>query len=342
MTAQISAAWTASLRHRWRAMVVLLAALTLGLSVTGLALRAPSAQAADIALAQCNDIAPGAGGATTAMDCSVTVVNTLIGGVASSVITVSATCANNPCAPAVSPSPFTSPNLVTSVNQCNGSDNDASHPITCTVHITNNIGSDQPGAGSASAATVDQCVGSATTGTPHCSPFPATTSGATVTQCNGSGNGGASATVDCTVTASTVSAAIPVTVNQCNGTGNPGASVVTCSTSITTNIITVTPSASPAPSRSGAPSVAPSVSGIARPTGTIRPTTSGTARPTVSGTARPTATATGIGHPTSTPQPSSRASGSTRPPSSSPSPGTRSSGGSQVSPMPSGGADTGR
>lgn len=116
-------------------------------------------------------------------------------------------------------------------------------------HLSN-ISATAPEAEPVAAATVHQCVGSATTGTPHCSPFPAVTTGATVTQCDGSGNAGAAATVVCTVEPSEVSRAIPITVNQCNGTGNAGASTVTCSTIIRTNVVPVVVTS---PSVSGRP-----------------------------------------------------------------------------------------
>lgn len=106
------------------------------------------------------------------------------------------------------------------------------------LEVTNNISSGTTAAHPVTAATVNECVGSATGGggTVNCHPFPPSTTGATVTQCNGSGTGGGG-TVHCTVdSASVVSPAIPVKVNQCNGTGNPGGSVVTCSVRIFTHI----------------------------------------------------------------------------------------------------------
>jgi len=85
-------------------------------------------------------------------------------------------------------------NLVTDVTQCNGSSNEAAHPLTCAVAITNNISADTPGALPGTAVTVNQCVGSGT--------------GAIVTQCNGLATGGGS-TADCAVSsASMVSPAI--------------------------------------------------------------------------------------------------------------------------------------
>ena len=208
------------------------------LVLLGLVLPSSDAFAANLTIGQCNNIGPGPTGATTAMTCTVTVVNTINGGTTSSKTTVTRQCSLGPCPPGNGTFTSSSKSLVTNVNQCNGSDNDAAHPITCRVTITNNISADTPGAKPVTAATSNQCVGSGTGGggTVNCLPFPATTTGATVTQCNGSGNGGGG-TVHCTVSStSKIAAAIPIKVNQCNGTGNPGGSVVTCLTSITTNI----------------------------------------------------------------------------------------------------------
>ncbi|MGI8699067.1 MAG: hypothetical protein ACR2J0_08005, partial [Mycobacteriales bacterium] len=176
-------------------------AVLASLSITGLALPPSAARAATSAVDQCNNIGPGPLGATTTMTCTVTVVNTISGGTASSTITVTRLCGLDPCPPGNGTFSSSSTSLVTDVNQCNGSDNDAAHPITCRVDITNNISADTPGAQPVTDATVNQCVGSGTGGggTVNCSPFPATTTGATVTQCNGSGNGGGG-TVDCRVT----------------------------------------------------------------------------------------------------------------------------------------------
>jgi len=219
-------------------------ALALGLlsgvvMLTGLVLPASDALAAATRSAlQCNNVGPSASGATTGMTCTVTVVNTIDGGARSSTTTLTRTCSLGPCPGGNGTFVTRSTSLVTAVNQCNGSDNDAAHPITCRVVITNYVSADTPGARPVTAATSNQCVGSGQGGggTVACDPVPASTTGATVTQCNGSGNGGGG-TVACTVaSASSVSPAVPIRVNQCNGTGNPGGSVVTCRTSISTQI----------------------------------------------------------------------------------------------------------
>ena len=250
--------------------------LAFALLLTALAamvLASPAAHAATLSVDQCNNIGPGPGGATTGMNCTITVVNTISGGTSGSTTTVTRQCSLDPCPPGNGTFSSSSTDLVTSINQCNGSDNDAAHPISCSVSITNNISADTPGA-TLTTATVNQCVGSGGGGggTVNCNPFPANTTGATVTQCNGSANGGGG-TVDCALApGSLVSPAIAITVNQCNGTGNPGGSVLTCRTSITTNL-----TAAPAPSASPTPT--PSAS----PTPTQSPAATVTASPTALG-----------------------------------------------------------
>jgi len=251
--------------------------ITSGLSVLGLALPSSPAQAANVALAQCNDRNAGPLGATTGITCDVTVVNVINGGVTSSTVTVTRQCSLEPCdAGNVTSTTTSSSDLVTNINQCNRSGNDAAPPlITCTVTVTNNISADTPGAQPVTAATVNQCVGTGTGGGLYgavgplvCDPYPATTSNATVTQCNGSVTGGGS-TAACTVaTASRVSPAIPIRVNQCNGTGNAGGTLLTCRTSITTNI-----TAAVLPTGTGSPTPTTSTSGG---TSTATPTSSGT------------------------------------------------------------------
>ena len=237
------------------------------LALGGLLLPATDAFAANLTVDQCNGVGASSSGATTGMTCSVTVVNTISGGHASSTTTVTRLCSLAPCAPGDGTFVTHSTSIVTRVTQCNGSDNDSAHPITCTVNITNNISADTPGANPVTSATSNQCVGSATGGggSVICDPFPATTTNATVTQCNGSGTGGGG-TVDCSVgSTSKISPAIPIRVNQCNGTGNPGGSVVTCSTTITTNITAAVVTATPTPSATpaGTASKAAAAKGLA-------------------------------------------------------------------------------
>jgi hypothetical protein len=256
--------------HAWRGMAVATVGLVSALCLPGLALAPPAAAASSSTVNQCNNVGPGAKGATTGMTCTVTVVNTIHRGHRSSTTTVTRKCSLAPCSPGDGTFTTKSTSLVTHVTQCNGSDNDSAHPITCVVNITNNIGRATHNAKPLSAATVNQCVGSGKGGggTVNCDPHPASTTGATVTQCNGSGNGGGG-TVHCTVSsASRISPAIPITVNQCNGTGNPGGSVVTCRTAITTHIIGQAPSPSPSPSPVPSASASPGPGPGPTPSGT--------------------------------------------------------------------------
>jgi hypothetical protein len=241
--------------HRRTGHAALVALLLAGLFTFAVAALSPStARAATVTVDQCNGHGAAAEGASTGLTCSVTVVNTIKGNTTSSTTTVSRQCSLGPCSSPNGTFTSSSTDLVTTVQQCNSSDNDAAHPITCDVTITNNISADAAQARPVTAATVNQCVGSGGGGggTVTCDPFPASTTGATVTQCNGSANGGG-ATVACAVgSASQISAAIPITVNQCNGTGNPGGSVVTCRTTLTTNVLaasqaTTSPTPTPRP-----------------------------------------------------------------------------------------------
>lgn len=274
MTSHAERSRNRPLVSRWSGLG--LAVLTVVLSVSGLALAALPANAANVAVAQCNNLNGGPLGATTGITCAVTVVNTVSStGATSSTVTIERACSLEPCPPGNGSFTTSSTDLVTDINQCNGSGNDAAPPlITCTVTVTNNIGAGAPGARPVTAATVNQCVGSGTGGGNYggrgplvCDPFPATTTGATVTQCNGSVTGGGS-TADCAVgSASRVSPAVPVRINQCNGTGNAGGTLLTCRSSIRTNLLAV---ASPSPTATASPS----------PSATSTPTSMPTSMPT--------------------------------------------------------------
>jgi len=188
----------------------------------------------------------------------VTVVNTINGSTRSSTTTVTRLCTLGPCSTPNGTFTTHSSSLVTMVQQCNNSDNDAAHTISCEVHITNNISAGTPNAKPLTKASTNQCVGSGVPAKLRCTPFPASAGAATVTQCNGSANGGGG-TVDCAVDpASKVSRAIPVRVNQCNGTGNPGGSVVSCEASLITKITSsVAAATTPAPTATSTPSKSP-------------------------------------------------------------------------------------
>ena len=159
-----------------------------------------------------------------AVACDVTITNNLdvATGVTSSTVTVDechgAANAALPCTTTTTPSD----QLVTSVDQCNGSGNGGGGTVTCNVRIINNI---TGAAITPTPATVNQCneagTGGGTQPTTACSPFPANTTNATVEQCNSSGTGGGGTMrVRCTVLPSTQTSLIPVSVDQCNGSGN--------------------------------------------------------------------------------------------------------------------------
>lgn len=250
----------------WWASWVLALLLAAAFSVVGLASSTSPATAANVALGQCNNLNGGPLGATTGITCDITVVNTVSStGATSSTVTVVRQCSLEPCPPGNGSFTTSSSDLVTDITQCNGSGNDAAPPrITCTVTVTNNISAGAPGADPVTAATVNQCNGTGTggglfggVGPLACDPFPATTTGATITQCNGSVTGGGS-TAACTVgTASTVSPAVPVRINQCNGTGNKGGTLLTCRSTIRTNLL-ATPTPTPTPTATSTPTATPS------------------------------------------------------------------------------------
>jgi hypothetical protein len=260
-------------------MLVALVMLTGALSLAGVAMPA-TAHAATTVVDQCNGHGPQAEGATTGMKCTVTVVNTINGTTTSSTTTVTLLCTLGPCSTPNGTFTTRSDNLVTKVQQCNNSDNDAAHAISCDVTVTNYISSDTPDAKPLTKATSNQCVGSAATAKPRCDPFPAAADAATVTQCNGSANGGGG-TVRCAVNpGSTVSRAIPIRVNQCNGTGNPGGSVVSCKAGIITRITAT--AAAPTATKTRAAKATPSVSSPA-PSGALPASTDSTSGPGMDG-----------------------------------------------------------
>jgi len=249
-------------RHTWRGMVVALTMLIGAFSLGGVAVPAP-AHAATMVVDQCNGHGPTAEGASTGMKCTVTVVNTISGSTTSSTTTVTRLCTLGPCSTPNGTFTTHSSSLVNTVQQCNNSDNDAAHTISCEVRVTNYVSAGTPDAKPLTKADVNQCVGSAASAKARCTPFPATATNATVTQCNGSANGGGG-TVDCALDpASRVSRAIPVRVNQCNGTGNPGGSVVSCQASVITRI---TASAAAAPTATATPTPTTTKARTATPT----------------------------------------------------------------------------
>ena len=224
--------------------------LALALSAAGVALflAHPSpVSAANVPVTQCNGINDTPGLTTT---CDVVIVNNLTNnpGTTGSVVTLNGG------------TPTTSSDLVTSGTQCNNSGNGGGGTLTCSVSITNNIAVNGPGA--ATAATVNQCVGSGgppdnplgppLPGNPDpCTPFPATTTGATITQCNGSATGGTLVAPSTCDASGTVSSSLPVTINQCNGSVTGGGSKINCSTTITSNVVDTTPTSTTTTTTSG-------------------------------------------------------------------------------------------
>jgi hypothetical protein len=282
MRSATTPAQNAACRPAWRALVTALIVLAGAFSLVGLA--APTAaQASTMAVDQCNVHVPGTAGATTAMKCTVTVVNTVSGTSTYSRTTVTRQCTLGPCSSPNGTFVTDSVSLVTVIRQCNGSDNDAKHALSCYVNVINNIGRGTPDAQPLTAPTVNQCVGSATGGGGVLDCTPSSATGTTVTQCNGSGNGGGGA-VHCTVDPqSRVSRAIPVTVTQCNGSGNPGGSSLSCNASVITRIIDIAPVAVPKATSTRTATATP----------TTTPTTTAAATPTESAPATTAAATAG-------------------------------------------------
>ena len=182
--------------------------------------------AANVSVNQCNGVS-NTGGLT--VTCTVTIVNNQTSDPATtnSTVTLNGVLSS-------------STDLVTSVTQCNGSDNGGGGTLQCNVQIINNISVN--GSSAPTAATVNQCnANQANDGLGNapntCDPYPATTTGATITQCNGSGNGGGLVSPSHCNASGTASSTLPVTVNQCNDSANGGGSKVNCATTITTNIV---------------------------------------------------------------------------------------------------------
>jgi hypothetical protein len=205
--------------------------LTVGLLLAGSLASAGGASAASSAgqTTSCSngvDNTPGLG-----LICRITVVNTVTstGGSAKVTIRECHGAAGDPTA-ACAPLKVVNLNqLVTTVTQCNDSINGGGGTLRCSVQVTNRFVGLSTGA---TAATVNQCVGSGDGIANNCDPFPATTSGATITQCNGSANGGTLVRLECTATG-TKPSSHGVRINQCNGSANGGGALVICSSNIT-------------------------------------------------------------------------------------------------------------
>ncbi|MCD9624333.1 hypothetical protein [Rhabdothermincola salaria] len=230
-------------RSRFAALAAAMALLA-GVSGVMLAADPGPVEAAEVSFSQCNDRGAGPDGAPLTVTCSVSIVNTVDATGATSTVVYERICTLNECTgDIVSPS-----DVVTAVNQCNGSNNVGGSVTVCSVDIVNNISLDAPGV--ATPLTLEQCIGSGGGGgTDMTACIPSSDASPAVTQCNGSGTGGGGFMV-CTASG-TVSSVLPVTVNQCNGSENGGGSTVTCTTSMTTNLVdtsaTTTSSASTTP-----------------------------------------------------------------------------------------------
>ena len=181
------------------------------------------------------------------MICQVTVVNTITptGGRSTTTVRECHGAAGDPTA-ACQTTVKNLRRLVTDVNQCNDAINGGGGTLRCSVDVTNNFVGSSTGA---TAATVNQCVGSGDGIANECDPFPASTTNATITQCNGSANGGTLVQLKCTATG-TKPSSHGVRINQCNGSANGGGALVICSTNISNHRITAAAAASSGSSRS--------------------------------------------------------------------------------------------
>ena len=170
------------------------------------------------------------------MTCQVTIVNTITANGGSSKTTVREChgAAGDPTA-SCHTTVWNMSRQVTTVNQCNDSINGGGGTLRCSVKVTNNFVGRSAGA---TAATVNQCVGSGDGIANECDPFPASTTNATITQCNGSANGGTLVQLKCTATG-TKPASHGVRINQCNGSANGGGALVICSTNISNHRVAV-------------------------------------------------------------------------------------------------------
>jgi hypothetical protein len=192
--------------------------------------------------------------------CEVTVVNTITPSGGFSHVTVRE-CHGPAGAPTASCAVtiLSLPEPVTAVEQCNSAMGGGGATLRCSVTIRNDFIGIDPGA---TAATVNQCVGSGDGLTIGCVPFPATTTSATITQCNGSANGGNLVGLICAA-GGTRAAALGVTINQCNGSANGGGSLVICSSTISSAVVssgpgpTAGPSGGSVPAPSGTPAATP-------------------------------------------------------------------------------------
>jgi hypothetical protein len=209
-----------------RSFAIVLAAALLLLGSLALATGATAATAGPTTTCSNGvDDTPGLG-----LICRVTVVNTITASGGSAKVTIREChgAAGDPTAACTTKTTnLTRP--VTAVTQCNDSINGGGGTLRCSVQVVNNFVGLSTGA---TAATINQCVGSGDDIANNCDPFPATTTSATITQCNGSANGGTLVRLECTASG-TKPSSHGVRINQCNGSANGGGALVICSASIT-------------------------------------------------------------------------------------------------------------
>ncbi|MDQ2854665.1 MAG: hypothetical protein M3R32_07390 [Chloroflexota bacterium] len=257
------------------------ATFMLGLLVSG---ASPAAAATIAATTTCSNGVDNTGG--LGLICEVTVNNTITpsGGSASVTVRECHGAAGDPAALCtITTNILSSP--VTGVTQCNGSTNGGGASMRCTVDIVNTyVGI----SATATAVTVNQCVGSGDGFTVGCVPFPATITGATITQSNGSANGGTLVGLFSTATGTETSAQL-VTINQCNGSTNGGGGLLICSSSMS-NINQVVATATPAPTALPAPVATAVPTAVPGAVATAAPT----AAPTAPGAAVPGPSAPGL------------------------------------------------
>lgn len=184
-------------------------------------------------------------GAGTMITCDTTIANTItaidpVSGMASGSSVIRVTECTGPANGRLDPADLTCStdeqslvSLVTGVEQCNGVGYGGGNVLECNVDVINTFVGVTPEA--ISAATVNQCNGSApdTTG---CDPYPASTTDATITQCNNSSYGGGQEDFDCTA-GGTTTASLSVIVTQCNDSNYGGGSWLTCSASLSNVVL---------------------------------------------------------------------------------------------------------
>jgi len=237
------------------------------LAATAFSAPSPAAAATVAPTTTCSNSIANTGG--LGLICQVTIVNTITTTGGSAKVTIRE-CHGSSGAPTAKCSTKTLflNQPVSRVRQCNYAINGGGGTLRCSVHVTNNFVQMSPGA---TAATVNQCVGSGGGITNHCHPFPATTTNATITQCNGTANGGTLVGLNCSASGTRASA-FGVTIYQCNNSANGGGSLVNCSASIVNRTVSAAAgggSTTPPPTSSDEPVAPAARSGALLPIGIV-------------------------------------------------------------------------